>query len=791
QPKLAPACVTRVTEGMVVKTKTSLVEKTRESMLELLLANHPLDCPVCDKAGECELQDTVFAHGAGVSRFRDEKRVFRSRDISLNDVIIFNANRCIQCQRCVRMCEEVVGAVALGTMDRGMDSEITGFENSLKDCDQCGNCIEVCPVGALMSEPYRYNSRPWDLVETDTTCTFCGTGCQLSIGVRDGKLARVRSKYETGVNGETLCAKGRFGIDFIDAENRLETPMIRKNGELVSVSWSEALDLLARHMGPEPGNKNCGGLASATLGSETLYYFQKMMRTVFQTNSINSSNRWFSGIGEGQDFYNALPALFTEFYTRQPLEVVLDADCLLVVGTHVTDTNPVSEYLIRLSQRDKPGRLLMVSARPSRLDSVALSSLRLLPGGESAFFSSMEAALTDSATGKSNPYFDDFAAKTQKLLKTAQTVTLLIGSDLFRTPGAAGALQWLQTYIITLRSLGKKVALQFLFDRGNQMGAWEMGVLPHQYPGWHSIADTKNRSNFEDAWGLSLPTSPGKNTHEILAACAAGDMDMLYCLHSDPMSFFPNRSLAEKALSDVKMLVVQASHWAPVMEHADIVLPGASFAEESGTVLNNEGRLQRLRKIREPYNGSRRNLEILGQVVARFGKKIGPTDPSHIFSEITALVPSYREIEYENIGDEGPLTQSQTFSLSELSNQCSSRPPNDSFEKKNTFMLLTGECRFHSGGSSAYSKTLNKIEGAGYVEMNAQDAAERSIKEGEAIGIRTKSGEIHLAVRLNKNFAPSTLFIPENFVDLQLNQLCHEDDYPYPAEIIKNVGHTV
>ena len=192
--KLQPACATRVADGMVVRTDTPRVAEIRESMLEMLLANHPLDCPICDKAGECELQDMVHTYGAGESRFRDEKRVFRTKDVLLNPVIVFNANRCIQCQRCVRICEEVVGAVALGTIEKGMDSEVTGFDNSLAGCDHCGNCIEVCPVGALMSQPYRYKARPWDLTETDTACPFCGTGCQLTVGMRDGELARVRSK---------------------------------------------------------------------------------------------------------------------------------------------------------------------------------------------------------------------------------------------------------------------------------------------------------------------------------------------------------------------------------------------------------------------------------------------------------------------------------------------------------------------------------------------------------------------------------------------------------------------
>ena len=244
QRRLQPSCATAVTDGMVVRTNTPLIDETRSSMLDMLLANHPLDCPICDKGGECELQDMVMAYGPRESRFRDAKRVFHSEDIRLSPVIIMNVNRCIQCQRCVRMCEEVVGAVALGTVEKGMDTAVTGFEGSLASCDQCGNCVEVCPVGALMSFPYRYKARPWDLAETDTVCPHCGTGCQLTVGTRKGEFMRVRSKAEHGVNRETLCVRGRFGLDFVASQDRIKRPMVRRDGTLVPVSWEEAGDYL-------------------------------------------------------------------------------------------------------------------------------------------------------------------------------------------------------------------------------------------------------------------------------------------------------------------------------------------------------------------------------------------------------------------------------------------------------------------------------------------------------------------------------------------------------------------
>ena len=388
QRKLQPSCATAVTDGMVVRTNTPLIEETRSSMLDMLLANHPLDCPICDKGGECELQDQVMAYGPRVSQFRDAKRVFHSEDIRLSPVIIMNVNRCIQCQRCVRMCEEVVGAVALGTVEKGMDTAVTGFEGSLASCDQCGNCVEVCPVGALMSFPYRYKARPWDLAETDTVCPHCGTGCQLTVGTRKGEFMRVRSKWDEGLNRETLCVRGRFGLDFVTSPARIRRPMVRRDGTLVPVSWEEAGDYLRRRLSDVEG-KAAGGLASPRLPNEMLYQFQKMMRTVFRTNNIDCSSRWSTP-------FDTLGSVMG-FYSRAPLQDLIGNDCVLVVGGNVTEENPVTEYFLRDAARRRQTGLLMLSARPSRLDADARVVSRVPPGGEAAGLAAVVAGLVAAA----------------------------------------------------------------------------------------------------------------------------------------------------------------------------------------------------------------------------------------------------------------------------------------------------------------------------------------------------------------------------------------------------------
>ncbi|WP_282610180.1 NADH-quinone oxidoreductase subunit NuoG [Pelagibius sp. Alg239-R121] len=786
-PKLQPACATPVTDGMVVHTASEQVALTRQSMLELLLANHPLDCPVCDKGGECELQDMVFEYGAGASRFRDQKRVFRSRDLSLNQVIIFNANRCIQCQRCVRICEDVVGAVALGTIDKGMDSEVTGFENSLDDCDHCGNCIEVCPVGALMSQPYRYKARPWDLVETETTCPFCGTGCQLTIGARDGELARVRSKYETGINGETLCVKGRFGIDYIDSEQRIETPLVRRNGALEPASWNDAFDAMRGHIGDQSDidGRRIGGLASAQLSNETLYLFQKMLRTVFHTNNIDSSNRWTGGI------YDELPGLIGGLYSRQSLEEVISADVVLVVGSNVTDDNPVTDYLLRSKIRQQKNHLFLASVRPSRLDADASACVRLLPGDEAVLISTITNRIFDSRAGTHQSGVEslaEFSRQCAEAVKAATTVTVLVGMDFLRTPNAKLALPWLDGLIRRLQGSGKAAALQFLFDRCNQLGAWEMGVLPNHLPGWQKNGERL----FEQAWDVQLSSDPGADIHEMLRRCAAGAMDCLYILGSDPMSAYPDRIQVENALSSADLLIVQASHHSATTKLADIVLPGAAFGEEAGTVMNNEGRIQSIRAFRPPIADTRRNIDILTQITEIFGGNfcgysLGNLKPEHVFSEITQLVPSFAELSPANVAEEGALSRRAGYRDIP---QSSALPLPSSVERtgqsNGKLTLVTGDCGFHSGYASEHSATLSGIRAEAYVEVRQSDCQAMGFAQGDLVKIRSPHGETTLSIRTNKQFPPGLAFVPENFASQHLNRLFKQGEFSCLVEILPN-----
>ena len=794
--KLQPSCATPVADGMVVRTDTSLVADARKSMLELLLANHPLDCPVCDKSGECELQDQVFEYGAGEARFQDQKRVFYTKDIDLNPVIIFNAQRCIQCQRCVRICEEVVGAVALGTVEKGMDTEVTGFEGSLAGCDHCGNCIEVCPVGALMSTPYRYKSRPWDLKETDSICPYCGTGCHLSIGVRDGQLSRVRSKYETGVNGETLCVKGRFGIDFIDGDNRLRTPLVRKEGALTSVSWEEAIAFIAKKAegAIEKGGSGAGGLASPRLNNESLYLFQKLMRTVFGTNSVDSSSRWSAA---GPDAYQSLAGLFGGLYARRSLHQVLEADCILVLGATVTDETPVTEYMVRGAARGGGNKLFIASVRPSRLDSEAISSVRLLPGAEAYLLSALlngiegaEKAVANMGALKKSllkaaktppPEFGDFLDKAGTALGAASSVALLIGADLLRSPGWAAALSMVRGLVRVLARLGKRAEIQFLFDRPNQMGAWELGGLPGQLPGWRPVGDAAARATLEEAWDASVPAAPGEDFRSMLERSEAGDMDVLYVAGGDPLLSYPDGGLVESALTKTGLLIVQDAFMTGTARLADVVLPAATFAEEAGTFTNNEGKVQKLRPIRRPAYDSKPNAEIFTLVAQALGRDLGPDSPGEVFAEIARLVPSYRGLSRDGLGDDGSYTRTS----GEGNGGDLDDPSLAVARRANGLELVTGDSMFHSGYLSGNSRILGKLSAEAFLEMNPEDAAGLELADGSGVIVRSRQGEMKARLKLNKRFPAGVVYVPENFADAPLNRLLKQGEYPCPVEVLR------
>src|SRR3990170_5475654 len=768
QKKMQPSCVTPIIHGMEVFTENATVKTARSSMLEFLLANHPLDCPTCDKGGECELQDLAFKFGPRRSGFIEWKRRFHDKDKILSPIIIKNHNRCIHCERCVRICDEVVGVTALGGIGRGYNTKETSFMDDELDCDHCGNCIEVCPVGSFMSLPYRYQSRPWDLNETDTVCPYCATGCQFTIGSRNGEVLRVRSKIATGINKETLCARGRFGYHFIQNKERLTKPMIKKAGKLTECSWEEALSQVRTRFA---NAKKAAGIASARLTNEELYVFQKLMRNVFRTNNIDSTIRWAD-----KNATSAMIDICNLAGEGVSISDAMKADLIFIIGSSISDENPITDYLIRTSTADKRKTLILAYPRRIKLDSSATISLKYRPGSEGIVISGIAAAI-EGTTPPAPPLLKegirgvdgsdiseaDILTAADRI-KKASNVSVFVGTDILRLANGKDALLAIADMAKALKGAGKNVKVMPVLDRSNQRGAWDMGVHPVFLPGYKNLTPTHpSPASGEGA------IAEGMDCGEILEASSKGEIDAVYIIGEDIVSLYPDAGFAKDALSKAGFIVVQDIFLTETAKMADVVLPGASFAEKEGTFTNHEGRVQKVRRVAKPAGTAMEDWRILCSIGRMFGKDFGYNTTEEVFKEIKTQVASYRDIAYEGINNTGILTKDSKSKLHLPQARGRKAGMETGEDGKYPFLLITANHLFHSGRLSQKAEVLKKLLPESFVEISDKDAAQLGVTEGDRVVVKGPTHEAMLKVRVKEGSLKGVAFIPENFEDVPVN----------------------
>ena len=483
-PKLQVGCTLPVAEGMVVHTDSPMVHESRRGMLEFLLSNHPLDCPVCDKGGECELQDMTFRYGAGESRFVEPKQ--HRDEQQWSPVVFFDRPRCILCYRCVRICDEGMGVNALGVINRGVVSEIAPNHFDHLECDECGMCIDICPVGALTSGMYRYKTRPWEMHHVGTICTHCSDGCKTTLGVRNNEIIRGNNRDKSGINGEFLCVKGRYASDFVHSAERLQSPMLRKNGKLEPVSWSEALAAVARKFKEvkERGGK-FGVIGSNRTTNEENYYLQKFARQALGTNNIDHHRT-----GDVPGLLDALSgrqdalASTADLYNRK---------AFLIVSSDLAQQHPFLSFQIRANYRHHDAHIYTVTPGPVREQKYATRSIITVPGKE----------------------FDDLESL-RDALKAEPELVILFG-DAVKGEGV-------NKLVAFGDSLGIPVRYVALVDYSNSRGASDMGLAPNLGPGYQAVF------------------SEGLAYDQILAAA---DLDVLWVVGANPLKRTP--LAAEKA----------------------------------------------------------------------------------------------------------------------------------------------------------------------------------------------------------------------------------------------------
>ncbi len=589
-PKLQTACTTTVAEGQVFTTESGEIAQARKATLELLLGNHPLDCPVCDAGGECELQDMTFKYGAGESLYAEAKQ--HRDEQQWSPAVFYDRPRCILCYRCIRMCGEGMDVWALGVQSRGAHSVIAPNEENRLDCEECGMCIDVCPVGALTSGSYRYKTRPWEMNHVSTVCTHCADGCKLTLGVRQdnegSQIIRADNRDKGGINGDFLCAKGRFGFDFVENPERLTHPLVRNAADkLEPATWEHALRFAAqklREIRDARGGKAIGVMGSNRTTNEENYLLQKFARTVLGTNNIDHER--------STDYAAFARALAGHKGRTAGLREIAAAPAILLVGGNPTEEHPLLAWLLRTNVRLNRARLYVANARPIKLERQAKATL--------------EIAARDYE--KLPEILDAGASELAKALMTEESLMVIFGEE-FRGEAVGPIVGW---------GLERgNVQFAYLGDHANSRGAADMGLFPDLLPGYVPVTAPGAFSEY-----ANLPALPGKTLPQMMEGARKGELDALLVVGANPIT---SRGIDPGTLRNT-FVVVQDLFLTETAALADVVFPSASFYEKAGTVTNTFGDVQLVRKAADRA-GTKPDFEILVRLAGGMGVDVSTLVP--------------------------------------------------------------------------------------------------------------------------------------------------------------------
>jgi len=603
-PKLQTACTLVATEGMVVRTDTTQIKQARKGVLEFLLTNHPLDCPVCDKGGECELQDMVFRYGADSSRFVEEK-IHRPEE-KWSEIVYYDAPRCILCFRCVRVCDEGMDVKALGVGMRGANSVIIPNCEDHLECEECGMCIDICPVGALTSGTYRYKTRPWEMEYVPTTCAHCSNGCKTTLSVRNHEIIRANNRDLGGINGDFLCVKGRFGFDFTKHPERIKQPMVRKGDKLFPVSWEEAAQTAAaklKEIHAKHGGDAIGFIGSNRTSNEDSFLFQKLARETFGSANIDHHRTAdYTGLMTALA-ENARDSLLT-------MDQLYKSKAVLLIGNDPTNQNPLVAWQIRTGVRHHGLKLFIINSKEIKLKRQAAKFVRVPEGQEAAAVRWLH---------NEAPLGPDLVEQLMQLkaqLDAASDVAIVFGSEI-----SGGAIADLVGFGSRLQG---KVRYMALGDYANSRGAADMGVLPDHGPGYSHAAKA----------GLTAP--------QMVEAAQQGQLKALYVMGANPLAHYGTLGYGR---GKAELLIVHELFMTETAKQADVVFPASSAYEKDGTVTNTSGEVQRLQRAAEVM-GPRTDFDLLRILSHQLekqglGKAFHYKNPAAVFEEIRKTVPGY------------------------------------------------------------------------------------------------------------------------------------------------------
>ena len=667
-PKLQTACTLVATEGMVVKTDTQQVHNARKNMIEFLLSNHPLDCPVCDKGGECELQDMTFRYGLDQTRFTEEK--LHTPEEKWSPLVYYDAPRCILCFRCVRVCDEGMDVKALGVGARGVQSVILPNKPGELACEECGMCIDICPVGALTSGTYRYQTRPWEMTYVPEPCTHCSNGCKTTLSVRNNEILRANNRDHSGFNGEFLCAKGRFGHEFTSHPERIRGPLVRRNGKLEPASWEDALEEVARRL--KQAHTTHGGSAIGVIGSnhttnEENYLLNRFARATLGTNNIDHHRT--------ADYTGLAAAIGPNIqYFAATMADIYNASAIFLVGNDVTNQNPLVAWQIRTAVRQHNARLYVINSHDSKIHRQAAAVVRVSDGAEANAIRWLA-----SGHGDFDPQTTQSLEQLKADLAACSNVIVLFGAGI---QGAA-----IRDLISVAGRFGGQSRFIALGDYANSRGAADMGLLPERLPGYTPVSDGSERARFGRLWGAEPPNQPGLTARAMMEAAVAGKLKALYVVGANPLKTFAIS--APDRLAGLELLVVHDMFLTETAQRADVVLPAASTYEKDGTLTNTAGEVQLTHRSIDPQ-GPRSDFDLIRILshqlgMLGLGSPIKLRTPEAAFDEIRQHVAGY------NLSHASLLAGGSELSTASCRNAESSyEPPAGAVFSSNDYLFTSG-----------------------------------------------------------------------------------------------------
>ncbi|MBT5633800.1 MAG: molybdopterin-dependent oxidoreductase [Nitrospina sp.] len=776
--ELVYSCTQPVADGMEVHTGTEETDRYNKACLEMLLVEHPLDCPICDKSGVCPLQDNTDLLQMFNGRFEIQRR--NEPSIKTNPIIEFYLNRCIMCGLCVRACDEIQGVQALDFHKRGMSVGIGTANDEPLDCEFCGQCITVCPTGALMDMTSGARGLAAMFTNTHTTCNYCSWGCTIKLESKKGQVIRIEADegYDVGINEGNLCAKGRLGHGIIHNDQRIESPLMNVGGSYKEVTWEEALETIADRMQTtvnRSGPDSLAGIGSEKLTNEEGYLFQKLFRDLLGSNQVNNLANLRAPYLNSfmlNCYENGIPS--------QPITKLQEADVVLVFNSDLPSEYPVGGNSIRFGTIFSNTDLLIANPRKVVFDSNAKVDVRMTynHGSDLIVASRLARIIIDNKlvdVGKAQNAIPNYIEWVQSLESyTAEAVErttglpddvltraaesfardadrfVIIGNDILDTNQGEEILNALLN-LCTLVQHGSTGSVSIYPPREhcNSQGVNDMGCTPEFLPVYQS-----NKSNNKDA--------------DLFQNCIDGTLKFLFIAGEDPLQSYYKPQLVKEALRTVPFLVVTDVFMTDTARMADIVLPSSTFAEKEGTYTNMSRHVQRVAPAVIPQGMSKPDFDILIEMAAALGKPFDNTDVTSVQQEIEEGTPAYKGVFPGDKSVQWKLDSVNTNPKFHV-NSSSADPNNASGDFP--FTLQTNNHMFHIGSYSQHAKALVDIGPECIAEINPEDAKKLGISTGDQIVVESSAGKVEVKVKTSRVTSLGMLYIPKNWVNVPVNAL--------------------